>query len=92
VELNYGRDFALRVLDNGKGIHPDVATAGKPGHFGLQGMQERATRVGGKLSLFSSAKSGTEIELIVPGSLVFEETQRRRDGMFNRLKRILGLA
>ena len=71
VELRYAQDLILRVGDNGVGIDPAVAEKGKNGHFGLQGMRERAARVGGKLTLLTSAKSGTEITLVVPGDIVF---------------------
>jgi signal transduction histidine kinase len=38
---------------------------------GLQGMRERAARIGGKLTLVGSATSGTEITVVVPGGIVF---------------------
>jgi ligand-binding sensor domain-containing protein len=71
VHLSYSRDLSLRITDNGKGIASDVAAQGKDGHYGLQGMRERAGRISGKLSLKTSAGSGTNIELIVPGRIVF---------------------
>jgi signal transduction histidine kinase/ligand-binding sensor domain-containing protein len=71
VELKYGNDLVLLVSDNGTGIDAAVADTGKHGHFGLQGMRERAARIGGKLTLVSSPNSGTEIRLIVPGSTIF---------------------
>ena len=71
VELKYAHDLMLRVSDNGIGIEPTVADHGKDGHFGLRGMRERATRISGKLTLVSSAASGTEIILVVPGGIVF---------------------
>ncbi len=73
VELNFKRNLELRVRDNGKGIDPVVAASAKPNHFGLMGMSERAARVGGKLSLFTSPRGGTEVELIVPGTIAFGE-------------------
>src|SRR5262249_15391633 len=72
VEVRYDeRQFRLRVRDDGKGIDPKLlADHGRPGHFGLHGMRERAERVGGKLTVWSSdprtrgeLQSGTEIEL-----------------------------
>jgi signal transduction histidine kinase len=72
VELMYARDLALRVIDNGTGIDPAIANRGKDGHFGLQGMRERAARIGGKLTLASSSNLGTEIRLIVPGAIIFK--------------------
>jgi signal transduction histidine kinase len=38
-------------------------------------MRERAVRIGGKLSLVSSSTSGTEINLVVPGGIIFQETR-----------------
>ncbi len=74
IELRYAKDLALRVADNGIGIDPAVAERGKTGHFGLQGMRERADRIGGKLTVVSSADSGTEIKLVVPGGIIYRKT------------------
>jgi signal transduction histidine kinase/ligand-binding sensor domain-containing protein len=73
VELRYAQDLAVRVNDNGIGIEPTVSDKGRDGHFGLQGMRERAARIGGKLTLVSSANSGTEITVVVPGGIVFRK-------------------
>lgn len=86
VELRYAQDLALRVSDNGVGIDPDVADRGKHGHFGLQGMRERAARIGGKLTLVSSASSGTEITVVVPGRIVFRKATETR---FERIRAIV---
>ena len=71
VELSYGQDLSLRVSDNGAGIDPDILRRGKPGHFGLQNMRERAARIMGKFSVESSAGSGTVISLTVPGGIIY---------------------
>jgi signal transduction histidine kinase len=89
VDLSYTRDLIVRVSDNGKGIHPDIAASGKAGHFGLKGMQERALRVGGNLTLSSSAYSGTEVELTIPGDVVFSRLHARHQGIFARLRAFL---
>jgi signal transduction histidine kinase/ligand-binding sensor domain-containing protein len=73
VGLNYAQDLAVRVSDNGVGMEPDIAEKGKVGHFGLQGMRERAFRIGGKLSVITSPRSGTEITIIVPGRVAFRK-------------------
>jgi signal transduction histidine kinase len=78
VELIYTNDLALRVHDNGTGIDPAIADRGKDGHFGLQGMRERAARIGGKLTLVSSSSSGTEIKLVVPGGIICPRMPVRR--------------
>jgi signal transduction histidine kinase len=67
IELSYGRDFRLTVRDDGCGISEQIQGSGKPGHFGLASMRERALRIGGKLTVTSSSGTGTEVSLVVPG-------------------------
>jgi ligand-binding sensor domain-containing protein/signal transduction histidine kinase len=86
VELRYARDLTLRVDDNGTGIDPAIADRAKDGHFGLQGMRERAARIGGKLKLGSSSNSGTEIKLIVPGGIIFRKMIPARRSLFTRIR------
>ena len=90
VELRYANDLALRVSDNGSGIDLAIAKGGKDGHFGLQGMRERATRIGGKLTLVSSSSSGTEIKLVVPGGIVFGKTTPVRRSLLTKINSIFG--
>jgi len=73
VSLHYAQDLTLRVKDNGIGIDETVLAEGKAGHFGLQGMRERAARIGSKLSVVSAPNAGTEVALIVPGSVIFRK-------------------
>ena len=55
--------FGCGSADNGKGIDPQVLSeGGRPGHFGLAGMHERARAVGGKLVVRGRLDSGTEAE------------------------------
>ena len=86
VELRYANDLVLRVSDNGTGIDPAIADRGKDGHFGLQGMRERAARIAAKLVLLSSANSGTEVKLTVPGGIVFGKNTPIRRSVFSRVK------
>jgi len=86
VELRYAGDLALRVADNGTGIDPAIVNRGKDGHFGLQGMRERAARIGGKLNLMSSSNSGTEVKLVVPGGIIFEKTMPIRRSLFTGVR------
>jgi len=72
VKLTYGRDFHLHVRDDGQGIDPHVADNGKVGHFGMQGMRERAHRLHGELHITNIATGGTLIELVVPGRVMFQ--------------------
>ncbi len=82
VELRYTQDFTLRINDNGSGIDPAIIFAGKAGHFGLQGMRERAERIGSTLTLDSST-SGTNLTLVVPGNVIFRKPS---DTRFDRLR------
>jgi signal transduction histidine kinase/ligand-binding sensor domain-containing protein len=88
VQLSYLQDLTLRITDNGKGIASDVAAQGKDGHYGLQGMRERAGRISGSLSLKTSPDSGTEIELIVPGRIVFRSPRSSWSPLFTRMKEL----
>jgi signal transduction histidine kinase len=71
IEVEYGRDLRLRVTDDGRGMDEATLQFGKPGHFGLHGMRERAQRIGAKLMLASS-QNGTEVVLLVPGKVLFK--------------------
>ena len=68
MELRYDeRQLRLGVRDDGRGIAPEVLSAGgREGHFGLHGMRERAKLIGGSVTVWSAAGAGTEIELLVP--------------------------
>ena len=71
VGLKYGQDLAISVGDNGVGIPESIINGATDGHYGLQGMRERAARIGGKLRMVSSVDSGTEVSLVVPGRIAF---------------------
>ena len=48
AELYYGeRVFRLRIRDDGEGIPAAILEQGRPGHYGLSGMRERARRSAG---------------------------------------------
>ena len=80
VEIHYDeRQLQLRIRDDGKGIDPQIVTEkGRPGHWGLRGMHERAKHVGGNLEVWSKPDSGTEIELTIPASTAYATSTQRR--------------
>jgi signal transduction histidine kinase/ligand-binding sensor domain-containing protein len=80
VEIRYdNEEFRLRVRDDGRGIDPKVlADQGLEGHYGLRGMPERATLIGGKLTVWSEVGAGTEVELRVPARHVYASLLKRR--------------
>ncbi|WP_377702307.1 triple tyrosine motif-containing protein [Pseudoduganella sp. UC29_71] len=71
VVLVYAHKLIVRISDNGAGIAPDIASNGRPGHFGLLGMQERACRIHAKLSIAGGPNGGTVVELAVPGKMAY---------------------
>jgi signal transduction histidine kinase len=54
--------LVARVSDNGRGFDPATREPG----VGLQGMDERALLVGGKITLWSAPGKGTTVTLMVP--------------------------
>ncbi|MGV9629974.1 GAF domain-containing sensor histidine kinase [Streptomyces sp. NPDC003487] len=61
-----GCGAVLRVTDDGKGFDPKaIRRAGR--HLGLVSMRDRASGVGGRLTVESAPGKGTTIEMEVPG-------------------------
>ena len=79
AELIYAeRLFRLRIRDDGKGIEPALVEDGRPGHYGLPGMRERARQIGAEFTIWSRVGSGTEIEVTIPGSIAYRTSPRPR--------------
>jgi signal transduction histidine kinase len=68
-------ELRIAVRDNGCGIDPQELQWESNGHWGLQGMRERADRIDARLRLWSSMALGTEVELCVPGAVAFEQSR-----------------
>jgi ligand-binding sensor domain-containing protein/signal transduction histidine kinase len=78
AEINYGELlFRLRIRDDGEGIPAEMLEHGRPGHYGLPGMRERARQAGGDLTIWSGLGSGTEIELSLAGPIAYATSRRR---------------
>jgi ligand-binding sensor domain-containing protein/signal transduction histidine kinase len=78
AEITYGeRILRLRIRDDGKGIDPKHLHAGRDGHWGLPGMRERAQQIGAQFEMWSEVGAGTEVELRIPGSIVYEKARGR---------------
>jgi signal transduction histidine kinase/ligand-binding sensor domain-containing protein len=89
VEVTYDRRVVhMRVRDNGHGIDEQTLTGGRPGHWGLRGMRERAQVIGGKLVIRSRPGVGTEIDLEIPADLAYEKGFRRLWSHW--MKRLIG--
>ncbi len=66
------RGLRLSIRDDGVGMTPELLVQGRPGHFGLTGMRERAKRLGATLELHSELGQGTEVTLRLRARLAFE--------------------
>ena len=78
TEITYGdRLFQLRIRDDGEGIPTSILEDGRPDHFGLAGMRERAKKFGGKLEIWSRARAGTEIELSIAAAIAYRTSPSR---------------
>ena len=58
-----GPALVLRLADDGVGMPSRLLLRGRPGHWGLRGMRERAARIGASLSLRNRGGGGVEIVL-----------------------------
>ncbi len=84
VEIRYDNEqFRLRVRDDGKGIDAAVLSVqSREGHYGLPGMRERASIMGGKLTVWSEVDAGTEVEVRLPADIAYASA--RRGSWFSR--------
>ena len=91
AEITYGgRAFLLRIRDDGEGIPPEILEQGRPGHYGVRGMRERATQIGGKLDIWSRAGAGTEIAFSIAASIAYGTSPNRTLLHVFRRKQVLG--
>jgi signal transduction histidine kinase/ligand-binding sensor domain-containing protein len=78
----------LGVSDDGRGIDEGVLKAGhRSGHWGLPGMRERANKMRGELHVGRSKSGGTEIDLQVPGAIVYRGDQPKGPRPWNPFRR-----
>ncbi len=72
LQVEFGKEtLTVHVRDNGRGFTPMEGEAAKRnGHFGLSGVRERASHLGGRCEVISSPHQGTlvalELPLVVP--------------------------
>jgi signal transduction histidine kinase len=86
AEIRYDKQtLRLRIRDNGRGIDPKVLKeGGRPGHWGLRGIRERAERIGAELGFWSEAGAGTEVQLTVPASVAYQRRGADKSDTFER--------
>ncbi|MET3723576.1 sensor histidine kinase [Sphingomonas trueperi] len=73
IDIRFARPFTIRLLDDGVGIPSPILEEGrKAGHYGLQGMRERARKLRGTLDIRSPSEGGTELLLAIPAHIAYE--------------------
>ena len=84
VCLRFGYRFAglsMSVTDDGRGIDPAwLGEQGRPEHWGLRGMRERAERVGATLTIDSAPGQGVRVRLAIPARLAYRRRWHWRRG------------
>jgi signal transduction histidine kinase len=72
VEIEYcPNQLSLLVRDNGCGIAGDTMRSTDAEQRGLSRIRERTGKMGAQLRVLSRAKAGTEMELRIPGHIVY---------------------
>lgn len=91
VQLDYhARQLSLRVSDDGRGLLAEYLLGAEPvDHWGLQGMYERAAKIGGMLSIDSAPERGCEVRLTLTGPLAYRQAQPRKRRWLH-WKRLIG--
>ncbi|MDM0022320.1 sensor histidine kinase [Variovorax saccharolyticus] len=82
AEVTYGVEaLQICIRDDGQGIGSAVLASGRPGHFGLIGMRERANKLGAHLAVWSKQGAGTEVELGVPAAVAYPSVRQNSAGL-----------
>jgi signal transduction histidine kinase/ligand-binding sensor domain-containing protein len=67
VTLAYSAgELRLAIRDDGRGIVRHQTNGADGGHYGMIGMRERASQIGGMLDITSSPGSGTTVSVYIP--------------------------
>lgn len=82
-----GRDLALHVCDDGRGIDDVVMREGREGHWGLRGIRERAAAIGAEPTIASRLDGGTVVSVRVPLERVFPQRGHWLRRRFSRHRR-----
>lgn len=79
IHVIYDRTGLLAsIRDNGVGMEDAILETGRPGHFGLAGMRERAQRIRANLLFTTGNGKGTRIDIRVPASVAFARRPTRK--------------
>jgi signal transduction histidine kinase len=84
VAIGYGADqLQMKIYDDGIGLNSNLLSSGRPGHWGINNMRERARKIGASFEFSSEPHGGTLLVLEVP---VRPANTRKRPWHFVRSK------
>ena len=64
IDLNFeAKKLRMTIADDGRGFESTPISSGPDGHFGLQGMRERAEQIGAELIVTSAPGEGTQVSV-----------------------------
>jgi signal transduction histidine kinase len=67
IGLNFdAKKVRMIITDDGRGFVDHMAASGANGHYGLQGMRERAEQIGAELTVVSTPGGGTQVRVETP--------------------------
>ncbi|AXC16399.1 putative two-component system sensor kinase (plasmid) [Acidisarcina polymorpha] len=66
----------LLISDDGSGMDATVAEHGRPQHWGLASMRERAKQLKGRFKIESHSVSGTKITLSIPARIAYQRLSK----------------
>jgi signal transduction histidine kinase len=76
IFVNVGQnngDLLLEIIDDGIGFNVEAISLENKETWGLLGMQERATLLGGQFSIISNKGKGTQISITIPWEEMIDE-------------------
>jgi signal transduction histidine kinase len=78
TEITFSRtELRLRFRDDGCGVDSKILEhSGRPGHWGMTGMRERARKINARLDIWSRPGAGTEVDLRIPASSAYRNGMR----------------
>ncbi len=73
IAVLFGDELVIEISDDGTGIREEFMNSGRPGHYGIRGMRERAATIGARLQMQRRESGGTAVRLTLPGSSAYLE-------------------
>ena len=73
IAVVFGDELVVEISDDGTGIREEFMNSGRPGHYGIRGMRERAATLGARLQMSRREGGGTAVRLTLPSSSAYLE-------------------